>query len=146
MAIKKIITDEELLKIKSADIDFDSPATQGIVDNLLDTAEEHRNDKAACVGLAANQLGSYVRIFVIKIDNWFEPIINPKVVKKGGRLIKMKETCLSRPNQPPIVKARFQRITLEYTSLEGKIVKKTFHNFSARIVQHELDHFKGRLV
>lgn len=144
MSVKKIITNETLLSKKSVDVDFG--AAQNIIDDLVDTAEEYRNSKMGCAGLAANQLGYYVRIFVIMLDGWYEPIVNPKVIKKGGRMIKAKESCLSRPGQPSIEKIRRQRITIEFLDIDNRIVRRTFHNFEARVVQHEMDHFKGMLI
>ena len=139
----KIITDEKLLRRKSTEASGDY---QNIVDDLLEAAEEARYSKMGCAGLAANQIGHLVRIFVMNIDNWFEAFINPNVIKKGGRMIRGKESCLSRPDKPPIEKMRFQRITIEYTDTDGNIKKETFHNFNARVVQHEMDHFDGKLI
>ena len=143
---KKIITDEAFLKKRSVNIDLASPELQKILDDLEDTAEAHRNDKAACVGLAANQIGHLFRVMVIKKDHWYEPIVNPKIIKKGGRVIRMGETCLSKPGEAPIPKMRSQRITIEHTDFEGNVIKETFHGFNARIIQHEMDHFEGKLI
>lgn len=151
--IKAIIADEDRLKRKSIDIDLNPiksevmPMTvQQVADDLMDTAEAHRDSKVGCAGLAANQIGYCVRVFVIKLDYYYEPIINPKVIKRGGRLIKGGENCLSRPGKPVIDKVRYQRITIEYVDMDGATKRETFHNFNARVVQHEMDHFDGILI
>lgn len=146
MTIKRIITDEKLLSKKSVDINLDSEELEKIIDDLLDTAEENRNSKMGCAGLAASQIGYYYRICVVRLGHCYEPIINPKVIKKGGRVIKGSESCLSRPNKPPIEKMRFQRITVEYINSNKEVVRNTFHWVDARVLQHEMDHFDGKLI
>lgn len=144
--LKKILTDEKFLNVVSEDIDIDSPLLDIVLDDIMDTAESHRDSDMGCAGLAANQIGYLFRICVVKIGQWYEPIINPKILKKGGRVTSQKESCLSRPNKPPVNKMRFQRVTIAYVDQNKEPQKRTFHNFEARILQHEMDHFDGRLI
>lgn len=146
MAVKKIITDEILLTKKSVDIDLDSEQLGQVINDLIDTAEFAKTSKMGCAGLAANQIGYNFRICVVMLGAWFEPIINPEVVKRGGRVIKGLESCLSRPGKQPIEKMRFKRIKIKYTDMDGKSTTKMFHNFDARALQHEMDHFEGKLI
>jgi peptide deformylase len=144
MSAKKIITDENILKKKS--IDIDSVFLEQVVNDLIDTAENYRNSEMGCAGLAANQIGYLFRVLVIKLGDWYEPIINPKIIKKGGRMVKAQEGCLSRPNKPTVAKMRSQRITIEYIDMGSEKRTDTFHGFDARVIQHEMDHFEGKLI
>ena len=143
MAEKKIITDEKLLERKSTDIDIKSEDLKQIIEDLEDTAEANRKE---CAGLAANQIGYLSRVCIVKVDHWYTVFINPKSVKMGGRMLKGKESCLSRPNKPSIIKMRAQRVTIEHTLVDGRTIKETFYGFTARVFQHEIDHFNGKLI
>jgi peptide deformylase len=105
------------------------------------------------VGLAANQVGRDLSIFIIKKspDADTQVFINPKVLevadspqaktkkhKKNDKL----EGCLSIPRIWGPVK-RKSKIYLEYQDLNGVTHKKWFKGFEAVIVQHEMDHLKG---
>ena len=164
VAAKEIITDEFLLSRKSINIDpageieegtgmtrFKVPTLQ-VIDELIATAEAN---KGRCAGLAANQIGYLARIFIIRLQpspgvtRWY-PIINPEIISRSPERKQEKEWCLSRPDQPPIRVKRHKSITLKYTILnekgEPEEMKDKISGFNARVVQHELDHFEGKLI
>lgn len=111
------------------------------------------------VGLAANQVGSDLSVFIIKPTerSKIKVFINPKVIKSSSVMIernrkdptkkaskkKVKlEGCLSIPRIWGPVK-RADRIFLNYQDLTGKKYLKWFSGFEAIIIQHEVDHLKG---
>ncbi len=111
------------------------------------------------VGLAANQVGSDLSIFIIKPTekSKIKTFINPKIIKSSSVMIersrkdptkkankkKVKlEGCLSIPRIWGPVK-RADRIFLNYQDLTGKKYLKWFSGFEAIIIQHEVDHLKG---
>ena len=99
--------------------------------------------------IAANQLdfgGSVrVRAFVMKMDtltNIF--IVNPVITKSVGEGTDF-EGCLSLPGLRYKVK-RPKKIIVHGFDENWRPVKHRFHDFSARIVCHEIDHLDGKLI
>ncbi len=109
------------------------------------------------VGLAANQVGINLSLFIIKSSEKANTkvFINPKILKvikipknspskKKTRHTPVKlEGCLSIPKIWGPVK-RAKKIYLEYQDLISPIIKKRwFQGFEATIIQHEIDHLNG---
>lgn len=118
------------------------------------------------VGLAANQVGINLSLFIIKpsIKAKIKVFINPRIIKfvnsftprnfnkagltrkpsnKKTRKQKVKlEGCLSIPRIWGPVK-RADKIFLHYQDLVGKKHLKWFAGFEAMIIQHEVDHLNG---
>lgn len=105
------------------------------------------------VGLAANQVGLGLSIFLMKKGPTADTrvFINPKILKlvdghakeKGSRRKNDKlEGCLSIPRIWGPVK-RPSKVYLQYQDLTGNMYKKWFVGFEAVIIQHEMDHLKG---
>jgi len=105
------------------------------------------------VGLAANQVGLDISIFIIKPTEKSKTkvFINPKILRttpyplppkqKGHKKVKL-EGCLSIPRIWGPVK-RSDRVFLKYQDLTGKDYLKWFTGFEAVIIQHEMDHLNG---
>ncbi|MEW6744370.1 MAG: peptide deformylase [Planctomycetota bacterium] len=96
------------------------------------------------VGLAAPQVGWGVRLFVMNATG--EPadrhvLANPRILKREGRLVG-EEGCLSLPGIY-IEVSRARRVDVEYLDPLGNPCRRSFEDFEARIVQHELDHLEG---
>lgn len=145
MAVRDIITDEAILKKES--IEVETSEMEEIVEDLIDTAEHHKEAKIPCAGLAANQIGFNRKVCVIKINNKFEPIINPEIIARAGGTKAGMEACLSRPDKGRVKMRRHKRVLVEYYEQERNIwVRRWFEGFNARVVQHEMDHFNGRLI
>lgn len=117
------------------------------------------NMKATCkdaigVGIAAPQVYQSLRIFIIashpspRYPNapTMKPmvLINPKLISYSKKKIKDWEGCLSIPGIRGFV-PRYEQISVEYLTEEGKLVKKIFTGFLARIFQHEYDHIEGKV-
>ena len=108
------------------------------------------------VGLAANQVGLDLSIFIIKTSEKakIKVFINPKIITrtdlfkdspKKVRPYKKKvklEGCLSIPRVWSPVK-RSDRGFLNFQDLTGKEHLKWFTGFEAIIIQHEVDHLNG---
>ena len=156
MAIREILTinkpEDVLFLTEPCNKLADPNVCEGAIRDLLDTAKKHY---AICLGLAANQIGYLEPLFVIKdLDTAteFEVILQPKVIAVSKGMKGGAEGCLSRPETPrhkvPLIwKRRHQSITMEYIDYgTGEIVRRKFKKLAARIVQHELDHLKGKIV
>jgi peptide deformylase len=102
------------------------------------------------VGLAANQVGSNQRIFVIdtqwsKEDAEPNPIvmINPDITSSEGEY-EIEEGCISVPDIFAKVK-RFNKIKYSYQDAHGKVHHEEAEGYKAVVIQHEFDHLNGVL-
>ena len=106
-------------------------------------------------GLAAPQIGVYLRLFVSRYANGADeggwpilcpPIIyiNPKITLPSKERIIHGEGCLSIPGIYEEVERPFS-IEVEALSLEGKIFKERATGWRARNIMHENDHLNGVL-
>lgn len=128
---------------------LDQEATQRLIDQLINTAQE-----ANGVGIAAPQISQSQRLFIVASRPnlrypeapTIEPtaMINPRIINHSSATVKGWEGCLSIPGIRGLV-PRYQRIEVEYTNRWGKIARSTLTDFVARIFQHELDHLNGIL-
>ena len=137
--IKEIIHDPLFLALKSID------ATKNDINvamDLLDTLKAHKD---TCVGMAANMIGVNKRIICFILDDGsYLTMLNPTIIKKSNPYDTY-ESCLSllggsRPTK------RFKEIKVQYETLDFKVRIKTFKNFEAQIIQHEIDHCEGILI
>ncbi len=105
------------------------------------------------LGLAANQIwdkeGNPPAVFVIKIGEMIQEIINPKI-KLSGKPLDIEEGCLSRPGLFKKVR-RKQNLEIWYQTLESTEVHHTkfyylVHNIIPVVIQHETDHLVGVLI
>ena len=99
------------------------------------------------VGLAANQVGLPLRLFVMnptgnreKKDEEYV-FINPVILKRQGTA-EDEEGCLSYPEiHVPVV--RSESIEFEGIAIDGSLQQFQWKGHPARVVQHELDHLNG---
>jgi peptide deformylase len=96
------------------------------------------------VGLAANQIGKNLSIFVAYDNKKFYTFINPEIVKFFGKEKIMEEGCLSVPNVWGRIK-RYEGVVVSYQDLFGKRKKLKAKGLLAQIIQHEIDHLNGVL-
>jgi peptide deformylase len=106
------------------------------------------------IGLAAQQVGKALRLFVLRryIDGpdgkWTvsDPIvyINPKILSVSEEKWVTEEGCLSIPKLNLPVERPF-RIKIESTRLDGSHVVEEIEGMNARVVLHENDHINGVL-
>jgi peptide deformylase len=95
------------------------------------------------IGLAANQVGIAVRMFVMGPEKGPHYIcINPEIVDKSEKLVKDKEGCLSSPGLWLNIN-REEWVHAKYMTLNGEVVERKFEGLLARCYLHELDHLNG---
>ena len=112
-----------------------------IAQDLLETLIYH---KVECVGMAANMIGVTKRIIAFNNEGHYEVMLNPEIVKSSGEY-ETREGCLSLLGDPRPTK-RFQKIKVQYQTLDMKVRLKTYQGFTAQIIQHEIDHCNGILI
>ena len=101
------------------------------------------------IGLAANQVGWSINLLVLDANNIEEEVdskpyvfINSKIIQTEGSTV-MEEGCLSVPD----IRAEIERpetITLHYQDLDKNYHESTFTGLVSRVIQHEIDHLKGK--
>ena len=80
-----------------------------------------------------------------------ELIINPVMVNHTKTTIGSKEGCLSFENEPMTVVQRYNKITVEYSTLtpDGKISERITENINGKrslVYQHEIDHANAKFI
>lgn len=111
-----------------------------VAEDLLDTLKANAK---GCVGMAANMIG--VKKCIIAFDNNGEYMVmfNPKIIKCSGAY-EAEEGCLSLTG---IRKTkRYKSIKVQYQNKDFVVRIKTFTDWTAQIIQHEIDHCNGIVV
>lgn len=138
--VREIVKDIDVLQQKSCKTDHTSEECKNVIRDLIDTAEEHTD---RCVGLSAIQIGVPLRVCVVFNGDEFIPFVNPVITKRFGKKYIAEEGCMSLDGTRTV--ERFERIEIIRRTGNG-FVKKRFSGFMAEILQHELDHFDGKLI
>ncbi|GGX77967.1 peptide deformylase 2 [Streptomyces minutiscleroticus] len=101
------------------------------------------------VGLAANQVGEGLRVFVYDCPDdedvrHLGHIVNPRLVEADGVVLRGPEGCLSLPGLEAGTE-RYDSAVVEGVTLDGGPVRVHGTGFFARCLQHECDHLDGRV-
>ncbi|MDE6019455.1 MAG: peptide deformylase [Ruminococcus sp.] len=112
-----------------------------VAQDLLDTLIANKD---GCVGMAANMIGVRKRIIVFDNDGTYMIMFNPEIIKKSGQY-DTEEGCLSLLGNPRKCK-RYQTIKVQWQTAEFQTRVKTFTDWTAKIIQHEIDHCDGVLI
>ncbi len=146
--------------------DITGERTRKLIADMKDTLRA----AADGVGLAAPQIGVGLRIFVVSeeakaIDGtrgdahmrihandanskkgWeYYVFINPVIKKQSRQKRTMAEGCLSIPGKFGEI-SRADKVFLEWYDEHAKKRARGFSKFSARVIQHEMDHLDGVLI
>jgi len=148
MAILPIIQyPDPILKKTSEPIAQEFPALPLVIGDLRETLKSH----PFCVGIAAVQIGSLLRIVIVDCSRSRKScknhgelvLINPVITQMHGEQV-MREGCLSLPDYTGNVQ-RYQEVTVEALDSEEIPQKIIAEGFEAVVLQHELDHLDGIL-
>ena len=126
------------------------PEVQQVIDDLIDTRRA-----ANGAGLAANQIGSNLRVAVAEVEGvnprypYKPPIprlvmVNPVVEPIGEEMVEINEGCLSVPDLRGNV-LRHVEVRVRYLDRDGVEHDEVKRGLTAGTVQHEVDHLDGRL-
>jgi peptide deformylase len=101
------------------------------------------------VGLAAPQAGQNIRMVVCKFNpgqnnELMMPFVNPELIHVSEEMEEGEEGCLSLPGIWGMV-PRHKSVMVRFQNLKGSTQTLEFHDFNARIIQHEMDHLDGIL-
>ncbi|MDD4955061.1 MAG: peptide deformylase [Candidatus Omnitrophica bacterium] len=100
--------------------------------------------EAKGVGIAANQVGIDLSMALIEFDDKIFKIVNPKILKKEGK-VKFLEGCLSFPGLEVEI-CRAKKVWVSYTSEKNEPVDLELEGIPAIVFQHEIDHLNGVLL
>ena len=115
-------------------------ADKQVITDLTDTLKANSD---RCVGMAANMIGSRKRIIIVSAGPFSFIMINPVITKKTGKY-ETEEGCLSLDGVRPCT--RYKEIEVDYLDHNFKRQHGKFVDFTAQIIQHEIDHFEGILI
>ena len=146
MSVKRVLQyGEKTLREPSKEVHKVSKKVQELVQDLLDTMYAKNG-----VGMAAPQIGTNLRVFVVDVSKNDEPLnpivfINPKIIKKSGSCV-AQEGCISFPEAYTDVK-RYENVTVKALDRNGRpfIIEAKDGELLARAIQHENDHLDGIL-
>lgn len=141
MSILTILTfPDPLLRQKAKPVTQFDTALADTLNNMVETMRASNG-----VGLAATQVGIMSRLFVLEFKKYRLKMVNPEIIKISGPEHTLEEACLSLPNVARMV-TRPHTVLVSYQSEDGTAHKEVFKGFTARIIQHELDHLDGILI
>lgn len=112
-----------------------------LAQDMIETME--KNDG---IGLAANQIGRSIRMFVLPKELFKKQIfINPEIIKTSKGTETIEEGCLSVPGVVLPIK-RVKSIKIKALDENNKQFKLKAKGIPARVLQHEIDHLDGILI
>ena len=135
-----------VLKERAAEVvDVAAPDVQQLATDLVDTMRA----SPACVGLAANQIGVGLRVFVVDVTGHRKArschgelvIVNPVLARAEAAEL-AREGCMSVPDLTGDV-ARATQVTVTGLTPAGDPITVDADAFEARALLHELDHLDG---
>ena len=135
--VREIVHDPMFLQRKSED------ATQADLQTAQDLLDTLRANFDRCVGMAANMIGVAKRIIAINDNGKYLVMFNPEIISKFGEF-ETEEGCLSLDGERKTV--RYKTIKVKYFNENFKQIKRSFSDFTAQIIQHEIDHCNGILI
>ena len=148
--VREIVHDPMFLQRKSED------ATQADLQTAQDLLDTLRANFDRCVGMAANMIGVAKRIIAINDNGKYLVMFNPEIISKFGEFeteegilkksgqYEAEEGCLSLDGERKTV--RYKTIKVKYFNENFKQIKRSFSDFTAQIIQHEIDHCNGILI
>ena len=135
--IKELMHDPIFLSVRSEEATAEDIS---IADDLLETLVSH---KEACVGMAANMIGVNKRIIAFLDGDKYSVMLNPEIIK-CSESYETEEGCLSLEGIRPAT--RYRKITVRYQNAAFQSKQRTFRDWTAQIIQHEIDHCNGVLI
>ncbi|MCX5868946.1 MAG: peptide deformylase [Proteobacteria bacterium] len=125
-------------------VDRIGPAERKLCERMLEKLYQARG-----IGLSAPQVGVSVRVAVLDLNTpelGRNPLvlINPVITHREGEII-WEEGCLSIPGFRSETK-RSEEVRVRAQNPEGREIEIVGRNLLAVVIQHELDHFDGKLL
>jgi peptide deformylase len=145
MTILKILTyPDQTLRQPTSELENIDGEVQKKIDEMAATMYQ-----APGVGLAAIQVGWDKSVLIYDIapsdqNPSLQVLINPRIVDQEGEILSENEGCLSVPEFRADVN-RHASVLVEGVDREGRPVQIEAEGMQAIVLQHEIDHLKGKL-
>ncbi|MFF4211981.1 peptide deformylase [Streptomyces sp. NPDC001796] len=135
---------DRVLREPCRDVTDFGPELARLVEDMFATMYAARG-----VGLAANQVGEPLRVFVYDCPDdedvrHLGHVVNPRLVAADGVVLRGPEGCLSLPGLEAGTE-RYDRAVVEGFTVQGEPVRVEGTGWFARCLQHECDHLAGGL-
>ncbi|WP_055491338.1 peptide deformylase [Streptomyces sp. TP-A0356] len=139
-----ILLGDRVLRTPCAEVTDFGPELARLVEDMFATMYA-----AQGVGLAANQIGESLRVFVYDCPDDEEVrhlghVVNPRLVEADGVVLRGPEGCLSLPGLEAGTE-RYDHAVVEGCTADGEPVRVHGTGWFARCLQHECDHLDGGL-
>lgn len=135
--IREICKDQAFLAQKAEPA---VPEDMPVAKDLLETLQHHQE---GCVGMAANMIGVNKRIIAFDNEGTYMVMFNPEIIKKTEPY-NTEEGCLSLSGVRPV--KRWKSIKVRWQNENFQVRIKTFTDWTAQIIQHEIDHCEGIII
>lgn len=138
--IKELVKDEAIL---SARCENATPEDAPVAQDLIDTLQSIED--GAC--LAANQIGVTKKVVVFMDDDKQPHVMYNPHIMMGLGAQRVEEGCLTRDEVSKVT--RYAKVKVSYDELvDGafKQRKRDYTGWTAQMIQHMVDHCKGKLV
>mgnify|MGYP001617026553 CR=1 FL=1 len=134
-----------ILSKKLESVNQITPEIKGLISDMRKVMKENNG-----IGLAANQVGQDLKIFVIEENLAKEAgvpdaFMNPEITDYSKENSVEEEGCLSIPGYWVNI-PRSKKIMFKALDENGKKIKFKAKNLLARVIQHEVDHLNGMLI
>jgi len=96
------------------------------------------------IGLAAPQVGIAEKIIVAEVEGNIIKLANPEIIEATGEG-KMAEGCLSIPELAVEINRPYS-VRVKGLNPKNEIIEIKAAGITARVLQHEIDHLKGKLI
>ncbi len=144
MARPIVIYGEPVLREKTKPVEQIDQGVKELVADMMATLRQAKG-----LGLAAPQVGSTTRLFILDLSGLdltesIRVFINPEIVETSEEDVVMEEGCLSFPGIYQKI-SRPKRVKVKALDLDGKEFTLEADEMLARAIQHEYDHLEGVL-
>lgn len=136
--VKNIIRDTMFLMRKSQPAEkSDLQTARDLIDTLLANSDR-------CAGMAANMIGVNKSIIVFFAGNIPVVMLNPKIISHSSEEYETEEGCLSLEGVRKT--KRYRSIEVSYEDMLMRKRKDSYSDFTAEVIQHEIDHTNGIII
>lgn len=119
------------------------PASRGDLNVGQDLTDTLTANRERCAGMAANMIGVRKRIIIVSLGFVSLVMYNPVILSKSGPYL-AEEGCLSLSGVRKTT--RYRAIEVEYMDSAWKKHRESFTDWTAQVIQHEVDHLNGILI
>ncbi len=133
----------KILRRKTREVKVDElkdPKIKRLVLDMIQAMEEENG-----IGLAAPQVGSSLKICMVKNGDKVLVLVNPKIKLLSKRTDIFEEGCLSFPGQFYPVE-RPIKVKVQARNMDGEKIRLKADGLLSRALQHEIDHLNGILI